>query len=82
MSVRRVVHIDFLQPIQDSAFSGHSIARLAQRLEFLLEVPQVTDALSHMLDVLIQNNIDGVAVFSRRILKAQQRADLLERHVQ
>lgn len=82
VSVHRYVEVDFLQSIQDSALSGHSIARLAQGLEFLLKLPQITDALGHMLDVLIQNVIDGVAVFSRRILKAQQRADLVERHVQ
>jgi hypothetical protein len=79
---RGLADVDRLKATQNAAFGSHSIALLAKRLEFLLKFPQVADALRHVLDVLVKNLVDDMAVFPRRVLESQQRADLIKRHVE
>ena len=73
---------DLLQAIQDAAFGRHAITLQSKRLELPLEFFQVADALSHVLDVLVQNVVDGMTVLAGRILESKQRADFIERHVE
>ena len=79
---RGLADIDVPQSIQDAAFGSHSIALLPKRLEFLLECLQVTNALGHVLDVLVEDRVDGMAVLPRGILEEQKRADFIERHIE
>ena len=59
----------------------HTLALGAQGFELLLQLAQLAHALGHVTDVRIQQRIHLHAVVFRRILKRQQRADLLQRHV-
>lgn len=61
--------VDLLQTIQNAAFGSHSIALLSKRLEFPLQFLQIADALSHMLDTLIQNLVDSMAILAGCILE-------------
>ena len=70
--------------VQDSTVLGviGPAAKLAQTLELLLQLPQFTDTLHDMSNVLVQQCIHFAAVFRRRILESQQKADFIERHIQ
>lgn len=57
-------------------------AQFAQLLQLLFQRPQFTDALSDVADVFIQQLVHPTAVVLRRVLEAQQGADLIQRHVQ
>ena len=57
-------------------------ASLPQLLQLLLQRTQFLDAPGHMADVFVEQRIDVRTLRRRRILEAQQRAHLVERHVE
>ena len=75
---------DVGQLVENAAVGGvlRLVALLAQALELLFQQAQPTDARSHMADVRVQQGVDIAAVAGGGILEAQQRADLVQRHVQ
>lgn len=72
-----------IEPAEDAAVVDRvrRCAARTQQLQVLLQGSQFADALLHMPDVLIEPRIDFSAVARRQLAPAQQRADLVERHV-
>ena len=58
------------------------LTEFAQALEVPFQLAQFADAAGDVADVLVEQFIYAPAVFRRRILEAQQQANLVERHVQ
>ena len=62
---------------QDAAvFAGLDVLALGpQRLQFLLQALELLNALGDMVDVCVQQRVDGAAVGLRCILEPEQQAD-------
>ena len=74
----------FRQLIEDAAMLRIPAAEASftQAFEVLFQYPQLTDTLSHMPNMLIEQLVDLAAVLGRRILELQQHANLIQGHVQ
>src|SRR5450830_201247 len=77
-----VTHIG--KPLQNAAILDRlrAVALRAQTLQLRLQFLQLTDALSDVADMLVQQGIDLATVVFRRIAELQQAAHFVERHIE
>lgn len=81
---RRAARCRAIDPIQDAAL-GHCVRRRAartQRLEVSFQRAQFAYARGDMADVLVEQRIDLTAVLLGCIAEPDQRANLIQRHVE